>query len=92
MKVYHTKDVDEQNSKGFFKSYKDLAELVSIVISDINSNFKYPFSLATNLFEMSNNHIYFAKHLPRLTDIRIEKNEVAEVKNMLNYFVDKLLS
>ena len=92
MKVYHTKDVDEQNSKGFFKSYKDLAELVSIVISDINSNFKYPFSLATNLFEMSNNHIYFAKHLPRLTDVSIEKNEVAEVKNMLNYFVDKLLS
>jgi AcrR family transcriptional regulator len=92
MKVYHTKDVDEENSKGFFKSYKDLAELVSIVISDINSDFKYPFSLATNLFEMSNNHIYFAKHLPRLTEISIEKNEVDEVKNMLNYFVDRLLS
>ena len=92
MKVYHTKDVDEENSKGFFKSYKDLAELVSIVISDINSDFKYPFSLATNLFEMSNNHIYFAKHLPRLTDISIEKNEVDEVKSMLNYFVDRLLS
>jgi hypothetical protein len=24
MKVYHTKEVDDQNSKGFFKSYKDL--------------------------------------------------------------------
>lgn len=92
MKVYHTKNVDEENSKGFFKSYKDLAELVSTVISDINSDFKYPFSLATNLFEMSNNHIYFAKHLPRLTDISIEKNEVDEVKSMLNYFVDRLLS
>lgn len=92
MRVYHTKNVDEQNSKGFFKSYKDLAELVSIVISDINPNFEYPFSLATNLFEMSNNHIYFAKHLPRLTDISSKKNEVDQVKNMLNYFVDKLLS
>jgi len=92
MKAYHTKDVGEKNSKGFFKSYKDLAESVSIVISDINPNFKYPFSLATNLFEMSNNHIYFAKYLPRLTDVSIEKNEVDEVKNMLNYFVDKLLS
>jgi hypothetical protein len=92
MKVYHTKGVDEENSKGFFKSYKDLAELVSIVISEINPNFKYSFSLATNLFEMSNNHIYFAKHLPRLTDISSEKNEVGQVKKMLNYFVDKLLS
>ena len=92
MKAYHTKEVDKENSKGFFKSYKDLAESVSIVISEIDAGFKYPFSLATNLLEMSNNHIYFAKHLPRLTDISIEKNEVDEVKTMLNYFVDKLLS
>ena len=92
MKAYHTKEVDQENSKGFFKCYKDLAESVSIVISEINSSFKYPFSLATNLFEMSNNHIYFAKHLPRLTDISIEKNEVDEVKTMLKYFVSKLLS
>ncbi|MDH3322301.1 MAG: TetR/AcrR family transcriptional regulator [Flavobacteriaceae bacterium] len=91
MKAYHTKEVDIENSKGFFKSYKDLAESVSKVICEINSNFKYPFSLATNLFEMSNNHIYFAKHLPRLTDISAEKNEAEEVENMLNYFVDKLL-
>jgi hypothetical protein len=66
--------------------------LASIVISDITSDLKYPFSLAINLFEMSNNHIYFAKHLSRLIEISIEKNEVDGVKNMLNYFVDRLLS
>ena len=91
-KTYHTKEVDNENSKGFFKSYKDLAESVSNVISEINPAFKYPFSLATNLFEMSNNHIFFAKHLPRLTDISVVKNEVDEVESMLNYFADKLLS
>ena len=91
-KTYHTKEVDNENSKGFFKSYKDLAESVSNVINEINPAFKYPFSLATNLFEMSNNHIFFAKHLPRLTDISVEKNEVDEVESMLNYFADKLLS
>ena len=91
-KTYHTKEVDNENSKGFFKSYKDLAESVSNVISEINPAFKYPFSLATNLFEMSNNHIFFAKHLPRLTDVSVEKNEVDEVESMLNYFANKLLS
>ena len=91
MKAYHTKEVDNENSKGFFKSYKALAEFVSIVISEINPNFKYPFSLATNLFEMSNNQIYFAKHLPKLTDISRDKNEIDEVEEMLNYFVEKLL-
>ena len=92
MKAYHTKEVDKENSKGFFSSYKNLANTVSKVISEINPKFKYPYALATNLFEMSNNHIYFAKHLPRLTDISVKKNDVDEVENMLNYFVDKLLA
>jgi len=91
-KAYHTKDVDDENSKGFFLSYKNLATTVSTVISQINPDFKYPFALATNLFEMSNNHIYFAKHLPKLTDISVKENDVNEVENMLNYFVDKLLA
>ena len=91
-KAYHTKEVDTENSKGFFSSYKQLATTVSQVISEINSDFKYPFALATNLFEMSNNHIYFARHLPRLTDITVEKDNVKEVENMLNYFANKILS
>jgi len=92
VKAYHTKEVDKENSKGFFSSYKNLANTVSKVISEINPKFKYPYALATNLFEMSNNHIYFAKHLPRLTDISVSENDVDEVENMLNYFVDKLLA
>ena len=92
VKAYHTKEVDKENSKGFFSSYKNLANAVSNVISEINPKFNYPHALATNLFEMSNNHIYFAKHLPRLTDISIKENDVDEVENMLNYFVNKLLA
>jgi len=92
MKAYHTKEVDKENSKGFFKSYENLATSVSKVISEVNSNFKYPYALATNLFEMSNNHIYFAKHLPRLTDIEIKENKVDDVEYMLNYFIEKLLA
>lgn len=91
MKAYHTKDVDDENSKGFFKSYKDLTNSVSKVISEVNPKFKYPYALATNLFEMSNNSIYFAQHLPTLTDISIKENKVVEVEKMLMYFTNKLL-
>ena len=90
-KAYHTKEVDDENSKGFFVSYKNLANTVSRVITEINPKFKYPFALATNLFEMTNNHIYFAKHLPRLTDISVREDDLNEVEKMLNYFTDKLL-
>ena len=92
MKVYHTKEVDSENSKGFFKSYKNLALTVSKVIIEVNPAFKYPYTLATNLFEMSNNQVFFAQHLPKLTDISIKENEYDEVEKMLNYFVDKLIS
>ncbi len=91
-KVYHTKDVDNQNSKGYFKNYKDLISLVSRVISEVDPTFKYPQVLASNLFEMSNTQIHFAKHLPRLTDIKTEGQDFEEVELMLNYFVEKLLS
>lgn len=90
-KAYHTKEVDEENLKGFFSSYKKLATCVSQVIAQVNPDFKYPFALATNLFEMSNNHIYFARHLPRLTDISVAGDDLKEVEKMLNYFVDRLL-
>ncbi|WBX78122.1 TetR/AcrR family transcriptional regulator [Tenacibaculum ovolyticum] len=91
MKAYHTKEVDKEHSKGFFKSYENLVKSVSDVIKEINSDFEFPFALATNLFEMSNNQIFFAKHLPNLTDVSIDKDAVNQVEDMLNYFADKLL-
>ncbi len=91
-KAYHTIDVDEKNDKGFFLNYKELIKMVADVVSEINPNFKYPIAFATNLFEMSNNHIYFANHLPRLTDVKVPKNNYEEVEIMLNYFADKLLA
>ena len=93
MKAYHTKEVDKENSKGFFISYKNLTGYVSNVILEINPKFKYPFALATNLFEMSNNQIYFAKHLPRLTDVSSKGDkQLLEIEEMLNYYTTKLLS
>jgi AcrR family transcriptional regulator len=67
MKVYHTKDVDTDNTKGFFSNYKGLVNYVAAIAKEINPEFKYPSVFASNLFELSNNHIYFARHLPKLT-------------------------
>jgi AcrR family transcriptional regulator len=91
IKAYRTKEVDEENGKGFFRNYKQLIATVAGVISEINPTFEYPHALASNLFEMSNNHIYFARHLPKLTDIKVEENKYSEVEKMLNYFATKLL-
>ena len=90
-KAYKTKEVDEENGKGFFKNYKQLITMVAEVILEINPTFKYPYALASSLFEMSNDHIYFAKHLPKLTDIKESDNKYDEVEVMLNFFTAQLL-
>lgn len=91
-KAYHIKTVDEENKEGFFKNYKDLTAKVARVISSINKDFPYPRTLASNLFEMANNHIYFAQHLPRLTDVKVENEDFSEVEKMLEHFAFKILT
>ncbi|MCU4175755.1 TetR/AcrR family transcriptional regulator [Carboxylicivirga sp. N1Y90] len=90
-KAYHTKEVDKDNKHGFFTNYKELTEKVAVVMADVNPEFPYPHTLASNLFEMANNHSYFALHLPRLTDISISENDYDQVKRMLAYFTSTLL-
>lgn len=91
-KAYHTKAVDKDNTDGFFLNYKSLSSKVAKVISEVNSDFAYPHALASNLFEMANNHIYFAQHLPKLTDVKVEGDNFEEVEKMLEYFAFKLLA
>lgn len=91
-KAYHIKSVDQENKEGFFKDYKALTAKVAGVIAEINPDFPYPRALASNLFEMANNHIYFAQHLPRLTDVTVENEDFTEVEEMLEHFAFKILN
>jgi len=90
-KAYHTKNIDEKNKHGFFHNYKDLIQKVADVILEIDPNFPYPHSFASTLFEMANNEIYFAKHLPRLTDIKVGEEDYSEVNKLLKYYKHKML-
>ena len=90
-KAYHTKEVDKENTEGFFINYKKLSGKVADVISEVNPKFPYPHTLASNLFEMANNHIYFALHLPKLTDVVVKGDNFEEVEKMLEYFAFTLL-
>ncbi len=90
-KAYHTKQVDKENSSGVFLTYKTLVKKLSDVILEIDSDFPYPHALGTNLFEMANNHVFFAKHLPRLTDIQVT-DDFTQLEEMLDYFAFGLLA
>lgn len=91
-KAYHTKSVDTENQEGFFLSYKNLIKRLSDVILEIDNSFPYPHSFASNLFEMANNQIYFAEHLPRLTDVTVNNGNFKEVEQMLKFYASKVLA
>lgn len=90
-KAYHTIDVDDQNEHGLYGSYKSLVKKISIVIAEINPDFPYKVSLASNLFEMSNNQLYFSEHLPRLTDLIANDENHQELLAMMEFYTFKLL-
>ncbi|MCB9080581.1 MAG: TetR/AcrR family transcriptional regulator [Lewinellaceae bacterium] len=91
-KGYHTKQVDQENKRGFFLTYKTLARKIADIIELIRPEFPYPRALASTILEMANNHIYFAEHLPSLTDITLDDpNSYEPVEKLLEAFAFGLL-
>lgn len=91
-KAYHTKDIDEENKHGFYLNYKTLIQKVADVILEIDKKFPYPHSFARNLFEMANNEIFYAEHLPKLSDIKVKKENYDEVIQLLKYYKNKMIN
>lgn len=91
LKVYRTIYVDEENQQDLYRGYKQLVTMLADIILEINSDFKYPRAMATNFFEMVNNHIYFSEHLPQLTDIKKTNDRHQAIENLLIYYSEKLL-
>jgi AcrR family transcriptional regulator len=85
-KVYHTKSVDEENRQGFFLSYKELCWVIAETLIAVHADYPYPRALATTLMEMAKNHIHFAQHLPRLTDIQLEGDDFTPALNLIRHF------
>jgi len=78
IKAYHTKDVDVENKKGYFKTYKKVVERVSNLVLEVNNSFDYPHMLISTVIEGAHQQKYFAEHLPALTDVKKGKDTISE--------------
>ena len=85
-KVYLVKEVAEINKNEVFKPYKDLCAKIAEVISEYNSEYKYPRSLSTTLIETSHHQQYFSVNLPKLTD-----SSSVQDSEFTNQFIEDLL-
>ena len=90
-KAYHTKLVDKENREGFFQSYKQLTQKVSAIIQEVNPDFLYPKALASSLFEMVNSQIFYGKHMPSITEVKVKEGDFKGVEQVLAFFAFNLL-
>ena len=78
VKAYHTNHVDDDNKKGFFKTYKQVVQRVSDMVLQCNANYEFPHMLVSTVIEGAHQQRYFAKHLPKLTDIKKGTDSISE--------------
>ncbi|MEM6686023.1 MAG: TetR/AcrR family transcriptional regulator [Bacteroidota bacterium] len=77
-KAYHTKDIDSENEKGYYKVYKRVVQRVSNMVTEINPDFEYPNMLISTVIEGAHQQRYFSIHLPSLTDVTVGKDSIVK--------------
>ena len=73
-KTYLTKNVDDDNKEGLFRGYKSLCVTIAGYIKHLNPTFEYAHSLTSTCLEAAHQQIFFAQHLPTLSDIHKEED------------------
>lgn len=77
-KIYLTKHVDEDNKEGLFRGYKSVCNHIATLITEINPKYEYPNALISTSLEAASQQIFFANHLPSLTELSKAKDPYAE--------------
>ena len=75
-KAYHTKEVDAENKKGYFKAYKRVVQRVSDLVIENNSKFEFPHMLVSSVIEGAHKQRFFSEHLPSLTDTKKGRDSI----------------
>ncbi len=91
-KTYLTKNVDLDNKEGLFRGYKSLCVTIAEYIKQINPGFEFPHSLVSTCLEAAHQQIFFAKHLPTLSDIDGKGDIYKQNLDFITTFIFKSIS
>lgn len=86
-KTYLTKSVDDDNREGFFSGFKSLCKKISAWIIQVNPTYPYPNSLVSTILLTAKQQVFFAEHLPTLSNL---KNNI-EIYQQLHQYLENLL-
>lgn len=67
-KSFLTKEVDNENKEGYFIIYKRLIRRLGDLISNVNPNYSFPFSLASTVVDGALHQHFLKDHFGSITD------------------------
>jgi AcrR family transcriptional regulator len=92
-KTFLTKQVDADNREGLFLPYKSLCKKVAAIVLEVNPRFEFPLSLVSTMMLAIKHQLYYAQHLPSLTDIKYDpKMHHQKLNEFLKMVVFKTIS
>ncbi|GGG41758.1 TetR/AcrR family transcriptional regulator [Hymenobacter glacieicola] len=81
-KAYLTRDVDQDNQAGLFREYKRLAADMAAVVQELKPCYPFPHALVSTLLEANRKQLFFAQHLPSLTDSAADADRYAFLEGL----------
>ncbi|QSE99364.1 TetR/AcrR family transcriptional regulator [Fulvivirga lutea] len=90
-KTYLTKQVDSDNKEGLFRGYKSLCTRIASYIKEYNPNYGHPNSLISTVLQAAHHQLFYAEHLPALTDLKCDENIHEQSKLFLTDMVLKTI-
>ena len=90
-KAFLTKEVDGENEQGLFQGYKSLVNKLADIIQEINPDTPYPHSIALTVIEASRKQIFFALHIPTVTEVEVKEGDTSQVAEYLEFLLFKIL-
>lgn len=69
-KTYLTKQVDKDNKEGLFLPYKVMCKRIAKIVTEMNPVYPFPHALVSTILLGATHQLYYAEHLPSLTDIK----------------------
>ncbi|GGK65389.1 TetR/AcrR family transcriptional regulator [Rufibacter glacialis] len=90
-KAYLTKEVDSNNQDGLFQDYKNLCHKMALVVLEVNPRYPFPHALVSTLFETARKQMFFAQHLPSLTEVKVAGHGHNSLADFLNHLAFTLV-
>jgi AcrR family transcriptional regulator len=91
-KTFLTKQVDEDNKEGLFLPYKSLCKKIVSFIKEVSPDYQFPYSLTSTILLMIRHQLYYARHLPTLSDIKYDpKHQYKKLYILIEQLVFKTI-